>query len=79
MYKVQFLPLAQNDLVEIVGYIANKLHNKHAANRLADEIIKATDTLADFPYAYPSYTPIRPTKKRIQKNQRSELFDFLYC
>ena len=67
MYKVQFLPLAQNDLVEIVGYIANKLHNKQAANRLADEIIKATDTLADFPYAYPAYTPIRPTKNEYRK------------
>lgn len=67
MYKVQFLPLAQNDLVEIVRYIANDLYNKQAANKLADEIIKATDTLADFPYAYPAYTPIRSTKNEYRK------------
>lgn len=67
MYKVQFLPLAQNDLVEIVRYIANDLYNKQAANKLADEIIKAADSLADFPYAYPAYTPIRPAKNEYRK------------
>lgn len=67
MYKVQFLPLAQNDLVETVRYIANDLYNKQAANKLADEIIKATDTLADFPYAYPAYMPIRPVKNEYRK------------
>ncbi len=67
MYNVLFLPLAQNDLVEIVRYIANDLHNKQAANSLADEIIKTTDRLADFPYSYPVYTPIRPTKNEYRK------------
>lgn len=67
MYNVLFLPLAQNDLVEIVRYIANDLHNKQAANRLADEIIKATDMLAEFPYAYPVYTPIRSVKNEYRK------------
>lgn len=67
MYKIQFLPLAQNDLVEIVRYIANDLHNKPAANKLADEIIKATEALSDFPYAYPAYTPIRPVKNEYRK------------
>ena len=67
MYSVQFLPLAQNDLLEIVQYIANDLFNKQAANKLADEIIKATDILADFPYAYPVYNPIRPIKTEYRK------------
>ncbi|MBQ2841703.1 MAG: type II toxin-antitoxin system RelE/ParE family toxin [Clostridia bacterium] len=67
MYKVQFLPLAKNDLIETVRYIANDLYNKQAAYKLADEIIKATDTLADFPYAYPAYIPIRQTKNEYRK------------
>ncbi len=67
MYKVQFLPLAQNDLVELVRYISYNLDNKQAAARLADEIIKTTDTLADFPYAYPAYIPIRPTENEYRK------------
>lgn len=67
MYNVLFLPLAQNDLVEIVRYIANELHNEQAANSFADEIMKATDRLADFPYAYPVYMPIRSTKNEYRK------------
>lgn len=67
MYKVQFLPTAQNDLIEIVRYIAAELHNKQAANKLADEIIEATTTLSEFPYAYPAYIPIRPTKNEYRK------------
>lgn len=34
---------------------------------IADEIIKATDTLADFPYAYPVYNPIRPINTEYRK------------
>lgn len=67
LYNVQFLPLAQNDLLEIVQYIANDLFNKQAANKLADEIIKATDTLADFTYAYSIYNPIRPINTEYRK------------
>ncbi len=67
MYKLQFLPIAQNDLVEIVRYIANDLQNQQAAYRLADEIIEATERLTEFPYAYPSYKTIRPTKNEYRK------------
>lgn len=67
MYNLQFLPLAQSDLVGIVRYIADDLHNKEAAQKLADEIIKATETLTDFPYAFPAYTAIRPTKNEYRK------------
>lgn len=67
MYNLQFLPVARNDMVEIVRYIGNDLQNKQAANKLADDLIDAAEKLREFPYAYPAFSPIRPTKKDYRK------------
>ena len=67
MYNVQFLPIAQSDLLDIAQYIASELGNKDAAVRLVEKIVKSTDTLGEFPYSYPVYVPIRPTKYEYRK------------
>ena len=41
MYKLEFLPVAQRDMVEIVQYISRELSNPTAAERLAEELISA--------------------------------------
>ena len=60
MYQLEFLPTARMDLIEIVQYIAVKLKNPEAADRLAEEIIAAAEALTDFPYRNPVFSPIRP-------------------
>lgn len=60
MYKLEVLPVAKEDMVEIVGYISRNLMNPHAADKLADELFAAMEKIAEFPYAYPAYVPIRP-------------------
>ena len=67
MYNVQFLPLARDDLMGIAGYISEELGSSRAAMRLAEEIVKSTERLAEFPYSCPVYTPIRPLRYEYRK------------
>ena len=67
MYNVEYLPLARQDMVEIVTYIARELHNPAAAERITEQLIQAGDGLRDFPYAQPAYTPLRPLKHEYRK------------
>lgn len=67
LYNVEYLPLARQDMVEIVMYITRELNNPAAAERIAEQLIKAGESLRDFPYAQPSYTPLRPLKHEYRK------------
>ncbi len=60
MYKLEFLPIAKDDMLEAVKYIANELKSPIAAQNLADEFINAAERLCDFPYANNVYSPIKP-------------------
>jgi len=62
MYNLSFLPVALDDMKEIVGYIANDLSNPAAADRLADEFIDKAERLKDFPFRNPAYRAIKPLK-----------------
>lgn len=44
MYKLEYLPVAQRDMVEIVRYISGELQNPAAANRLAMELVNAAES-----------------------------------
>ena len=50
MYRLEFLPIARQDMIEIVRYINKELNNPIAALNLADEMIKKADNLKEFPY-----------------------------
>ena len=67
MYKLEFLPAAQQDMVEIVRYISIELCNPTAAERLAKELIAAADGIQAFPYANPQYLPLRPLTYEYRK------------
>lgn len=67
MYKLVYLPVARQDMVDIVRYISRELCNPAAAERLAMELIQAGDSIPGFPYANPAYTPIRPLKHEYRK------------
>lgn len=67
MYKLEYLPIARQDMVDIVRYVSRTLSNPTAAERLATELIEAGDSIPGFPYANPAYTPIRPLKHEYRK------------
>jgi plasmid stabilization system protein ParE len=64
---LEYLPVARQDMVDLVRYISGKLKNPVAADRLAVEMIEAGNGILTFPYANPSYTPIRPLKHDYRK------------
>ena len=63
MYKLEYLPVARKDMLEIVRYISGELQNPDAADRLAVELVDAAESVLTFPYA----TPIRPLKHEYRK------------
>lgn len=67
MYRIEYLPVALHDLVEIAEYIGVKLDNKSAADRLAENIAESVSAAAEQPYMYPLYIPIKPLKYEYRK------------
>ena len=67
MYKLEYLPVAQKDMLAIVSYISGELKNPNAADRLAVELINAMENVLTFPHATPVYQPIRPLKHEYRK------------
>ena len=67
MYRLEYLPLARQDMIDIVSYISNTLNNPQAADQLAVELIEAGASILQFPYANPAYIPIRPLKHEYRK------------
>ena len=66
-YKLQYLPVARKDMIDIVQCISLKLSNPDAAYRIADEFVAKAKSLRDMPYTYPVYLPIRPLKQEFRK------------
>ena len=66
-YKLEYLPVAQRDMIEIVRYISEELKNPIAADRLAVELVGAAESVLTFPYALPVYQPIRSLKHEYRK------------
>ena len=56
MYKIHYLPLALEDLKEIVKYIAFKLESPKAAENLLSQIDKGVLKIADNPFRCHLYT-----------------------
>ena len=56
MYKLEYLPVARKDMIEIVRYISRELQNPDAA-----------ESVLTFPYAAPAYQPIRSLKHEYRK------------
>ena len=67
MYKLEYLPIAIEDVKDIARYISRELLNPAAAKDLAAEMTAATATLEEFPYANAAYQPIRPLKHEYRK------------
>ena len=78
MYKLEYLPVAQKDMIEIVRYISRELQNPDAADRLAMELVNAAESVLTFPYATPAYRVIRPLKHEYRKIQVQNFLMFYW-
>ena len=67
MYKLEYLPAALRDMVEIVRYVNTVLQNPAAASRLSETFIQAVESIPAFPYANPVHVPLRPLKHEYRK------------
>ncbi len=67
MYRLEYLPVARQDMIEIVRYISQELKNPDAADHLAFQMIQAAEAVLEFPYSAPAYHPIRPLKHEYRK------------
>lgn len=67
MYKLEYLPVARQDLVEIVSYISKQLRNPGAAASLAAKFLEAGERIAQAPYTYPAYRPLRALQHEYRK------------
>ena len=57
MYKIEFLPVAKEDIDNIIYYISHKLKNLTASRKLRDLLINSLDYIVEFPYGNPIYKP----------------------
>lgn len=67
MYKIEYLPSARQDMIDIAYYISHELCNLSVAEKLSVDFIEAVDRLQLFPYANAVYIPIRPLKHEYRK------------
>lgn len=67
MYKLCYLPLAKQDMVDIVAYIAKELKNPIAAEKLSEKLINAIENIRTFPYSSNLYIPIRSLKREYRR------------
>ena len=67
MYKLEYLPMARQDITDIARYVSNELSNPTAAEQLINEMIESADNTTKFPYANPVYRPIRPLQHEYRR------------
>ena len=53
MYRLEYLPSAETDILEIDVYLYE--HSHAAADKFADSIEKLTETLLSHPFMFPAY------------------------
>ncbi len=78
MYKIEYLPIAQNDMVDIVKYISNELQSPLVAEKFAVEMIEKIESLSLFPYSNSVYFPVRKLKKEYRRLQIKNFIAFYY-
>src|SRR5699024_12204182 len=63
MYKLQYLPLAQQDLRNITFYISDTLKNPLAAIQLVEAFDHSISKIQEFPYAHKVYLTVEMLEK----------------
>lgn len=67
MYKIVYLPLAEDDILEAVDYIAGRLGAPKAAQDLLGELDHTAERISKYPYAHELYRTMRPMGDEVRK------------
>lgn len=67
MHRIEYLPLAQADVINAVDYLASVLDAPRAAADLLDALDDTVEQIAEFPYACELYHTDRPMRDEIRK------------
>ena len=67
MHNIEYLPLAQADVLNAVDYLAFTLEAPQAAADLLDELDHTIEQISRFPYACELYRTDRPMRDEIRK------------
>jgi len=59
MYEITYLPIAKQDITDIILYISDRLNAPKAAMDLLDAFDHSISLLREFPYAHKLYRPVR--------------------
>ena len=59
MYEIIYLPIAKQDITDIILYISDQLNAPKAAMDLLDAFDHSISLLSEFPYAHKIYRPLR--------------------
>lgn len=63
MYEIIYLPIAKQDITDIVLYISDNLKAPQAAMDLLDAFDHSISLLVKFPYAHKLFHPLRPLEE----------------
>ena len=77
-YRLEYLPLARQDMVDIVRYISRELQNPAVARRTANALIETAARIAAFPYANPVHVPLRPLQQEYRKALSGNYYMFYH-
>ena len=66
MHRIVYLPLAESDLMDALGYIAYTLDAPKAARELLVAFDETIQRIAEFPYAHALYRTDRPMKDELR-------------
>lgn len=67
MHKIEYLPIAEEDIISTVNYISFALDAPKAARDLLEELNKTVLQISEFPYSCELYKTSRPLKEEIRK------------
>jgi len=59
MYEIVYLPIAKQDITDIILYISDQLNTPKAAMDLLDAFDHSISMLSEFPYTHKIYRPLR--------------------
>lgn len=67
MYRVEYLPLAEQDVLEALDYIAHTLEAPDAARDLLLALDETVGRVAEYPYGFELYRTDRPMRDEIRR------------
>ena len=67
MHRIEYLPIANDDIMQATYYISHTLCAPQAAENMLEKLDDVIDRIAEFPYAYELYHTTRPMTGEIRK------------